>query len=76
MDTNTGEQKMEFIPTFGVYSSETDPLPLRTGFATLRDAIVYADSKRKRYVIRRSRYIPGCGADGNYPRGMIVHTVR
>lgn len=74
MDTNTGAQKMEFTPTFGVYSSETDPLPIRVGFPTLRDAISFANEKRKRYVIRRSRYIPGYGNDGVFARGMIVHT--
>lgn len=65
---------MSFVPTFGVYINETDPLPIRTGFATIRDAVAYAESKRKRFVIRRSRYIPGYGNDGNFHRGMIVST--
>jgi hypothetical protein len=74
--TTPSEKSMSFVPTFSVYSSETDPLPLRTGFATLREAIVYADTKRKRYVIRRSVYIAGYANDGIFHRGMIVHNTR
>ena len=69
-----------FVPTFGIFINETDPMPVKVGFATLREAIDAADQRRRTYVIRRSRYIPGYRQDmpgeGVFHRGMIVHTQR
>ena len=67
---------MEFVPTFSIFFSETKPYPDKEGFVTLRDAITYAEENYERYIIRRSRYITGYGVNGNFARGMVVHTKR
>jgi hypothetical protein len=63
-----------FVPTFSCYSSETAQYAFAIGFITLREAIDHANLFNYPYVIRRSRYIPGYGDNGCFPRGMVVHT--